>query len=335
MTSSFQAPQACYSLFGLRVLSEVQLDEPRFEPAAGAAAIRIRRASLGHLSSASTDKVSLSLAGGDALLEVREVARYLVRAGEEILVDEKPGAYPGSVELFLLGSAFGILLHQRGMLPLHANVIDVGGHGIAFAGPSGAGKSTIASLFHDRGFSVLADDVCAVGFDMDGVPLAQPGPSRLKLWGDALRWSGRDPEEYRPVLDRTDKFIVPLPPALAPAEIPLTHVYVLGRAEGPDPSIRRLVGVEAMRALVSNTYRGEYLPYLKCEQRHFADCLRLVKAVDVFEFNRPWRKDRFEEQVNEICNHLRGRKALADQALLPSAFRMNTPAETARSRATR
>jgi hypothetical protein len=116
----------------------------------------------------------LQVADGEVLLEVTGTARYLVRGGTEILVDRAPGAAERNVRLFLLGSALGILCHQRGLLPLHANAIVVDGGAYAFAGRSGQGKSTLAAHFQQAGYEVLCDDVCTVSFDADGRPFAWP-----------------------------------------------------------------------------------------------------------------------------------------------------------------
>ena len=83
----------------------------------------------------------------------------------EIVAEPRQGVPDSNVRLFLLGSAMGALLHQRGLLPLHTNAVEVGGRAFAFMGKSGAGKSTLAAWFHDRGFRIVADDVCVVGFD--------------------------------------------------------------------------------------------------------------------------------------------------------------------------
>ena len=79
-----------------------------------------------------------------------------------------------------------MILHQRSLLPLHANAMVVEGRAIGFMGHPGAGKSTLAAWFHDRGFDVLADDVCVVTPGPDGRPLAHPGIPRLRLWREAL-----------------------------------------------------------------------------------------------------------------------------------------------------
>jgi hypothetical protein len=77
----------------------------------------------------------LQVAGRDAMLTVPNIGRYLVRDGREIIVDPAPDAPDRDVRLFLLGSTLGILCHQRGLLPIHANAIVVGGGAVAFSRP--------------------------------------------------------------------------------------------------------------------------------------------------------------------------------------------------------
>ena len=58
------------------------------------------------------------------LLNIENVAKYLITNGKQILIDKYPEGNEDSVMVFLLGSAMGALLHQRGMLPLHASAIE-------------------------------------------------------------------------------------------------------------------------------------------------------------------------------------------------------------------
>ena len=91
-----------------------------------------------------------------------QVARYLVSGGCEIIIEPHPTATEKDVRLFLLGSAMGALLLQRGIWPLHGSAIAGRSGAALFVGVSGSGKSTLVGAFHQRGFQVLADDVCAI-----------------------------------------------------------------------------------------------------------------------------------------------------------------------------
>ena len=291
-----------YQVFGLSLRSEIALPELH-GAAPGEADVTIV---LGKVPQRS-EKQGLTLFGEDALLTIADVGRFWIRSGREIVVEPDPGTSERNVRLFLLGSALGGILHQRRLLPLHANAVEVEGRAIAFMGHPGAGKSTMAAWFLDKGHRVLADDVCVVTFDADGRPIAHPGIPRLRLWREAIEATGRVAEDYELSFDDMDKFNVPTLHA-GPAEpLPLHHLYLLGKSgeDGSTPSIHALKGVASVDALVANTYRGAYLALMDATAQHLRQCLRLVSAVPVFTANRRWGFDSFEGQANAIEAHAR------------------------------
>jgi hypothetical protein len=239
------------------------------------------------------------------LLSVTKVGRYLIREGRQIVIDPAPAATERNLRLFLLGSAIGALLHQRGLLPLHANAIDLGGRAAAFSGHSGAGKSTIAAWFHDRGHPILADDVCVIGFDGSGRALAYPGIPRLRLWREALEATGRDAGGYDRSFDDMDKYDVPTRADAKSEPLPLSAIYLLGKAEEGenDPAIDRLTGVNAVETLISNTYRGGYLRTIGRTGEHLAACLKVARAVPIFHARRRWGFELFDEQARRLHDH--------------------------------
>ena len=297
-----------YQLFGLRVASEIALPE-LFGAAPGAADVEIR---LGGFAPDRGGEPQIDAAPGEMVMRVPGVARYRVRGGRDILVDAEPGAAARNVRLYLLGSVFGALLHQRGLLPLHANAIELDGRVVAFLGHSGAGKSTLAAWFHDRGCRILADDVCVVSFDGAGRAVAHGGVPRLRLWRDALERAGRDAEDFEPSYEDWDKYDVPTRAAPAPGPLPLSHIYLLAKAQaGAEAGIGRLDGVAAVEALMTNTYRGAYLRLMGEAERHLRDLLRLAAAVPLFRAERRWGLDAFEAEAALLEEHARARlKAL-------------------------
>lgn len=292
---------ASYSVFGLVIASEMTLAE--LEPAAAGVEpdVVVRRGSIDVPEAIS----GYSVAGGGTLLTVPRVGRYMINNGREVLIDAAEGASERNVRLFLLGSAFGALLHQRGLLPLHANAIEIDGKAVAFSGHSGAGKSTMAAWFHDRGRRILADDVCVIGFDRAGRALAYPGIPRLRLWREALVASGRDAEAFDRSFDDMDKYDVPTDREAPLRPLPLAAIYLLRKAEGEEApaEVTRLMGVEAVDTLVSNTYRGGYLRTIGRTGDHLAACLRIARAVPVFRAERHWGFDRFEAQAQGLERH--------------------------------
>ena len=290
-----------YQVFGLRISSEIKL--PELFPAEGADPdVTIRWGTV----SAGAAEEHLEADGDALVLNIAEVARFRIEGGCSILVDSEPNASERNVRLFLLGSAFGALLHQRGMLPLHANAIEIDGRAVAFMGPSGAGKSTLAAWFHDRGYKVLADDVCVVGFDDDGVPQAYPGLPRLRLWVEALELMGRDSEGLNRsyLSDEHEKFDLPIDvDSAARSQVPLAAIYLLDR--GDEFSIVPLRGVQAADAVFANTYRGEYLAKTSGQKQHWESAVRLVRGTPVFCAIREWDPTALEEQCLGLVRHAR------------------------------
>ena len=290
-----------YRLFGLSVLSEIPLPELVADPGQGAPDVRIR---LGPVATLPEAEAGLHIDGDEALLVIPPAGRFLTRAGREMLIEPADGVSPRNLRLYLLGSAFGAILHQRALLPLHANAVIVEGRAIGFMGHPGAGKSTLAAWFHDRGFDVLADDVCVVTAGPDGIPLAHPGIPRLRLWREALEAGGRDSSAYERSFDDMDKYTVPTDLERILPAVPLSHLYLLEKAED-EPSIDRLEGSAAVEAMIANTYRGAYVRPMGRTRQHLLACAELARTVPVFRARRRWGYDSFDVEGAALEAHAR------------------------------
>lgn len=314
-------PARCYRLFGLRVASEIELPElfdAGLEAGDGPIDVKIVRGAVAAAGPGAVD--GLVVAGDGATLEVPDVARFHVVGGKTITVGALPGTPEANVRLFLLGSASAILIYQRGLLPLHANAIEIDGRAVAFLGESGAGKSTLAAWFNDRGARILSDDVCVVGFGDGGgeceEPLAMPGLPRYRLWRDALERSGRDAADHPRSYfgdDEYEKFDVAVPVAKSTAvPLPVAALYVL--EQGEEFSVEPLVGIAATQALFAHSYRGGYLSVIGGQEAHWRSCLRLIQAVPVFRARRRWNVAAMDEENEALLDHVRGLARTLEQS---------------------
>ncbi len=92
----------------------------------------------------------------------------LTRAGTHVWVAwSQPATFDTALNM-LANPILGLCLHLRGIVPLHASAVLIGGQAVLFAGHSGHGKSTTASLFARHGHSVITDDIAAINA---GAPL--------------------------------------------------------------------------------------------------------------------------------------------------------------------
>ncbi len=293
-----------YSLFGLHLRSDIELPELLETAADRPVDVEILVGAVPDIAATGSGPHPID---GGLLLAVDAVARYAVVNGDRIIVEPRPGAADQNVRLFLLGSAMAMLLHWRGLLPLHANAVEINGAAFAFMGKSGAGKSTLAAWFHDRGFQIVADDVCVVGFADDGRPQVRPGVARLRLWREVLAASGRDAADYQRSFlgdHAPDKFDVPLSHRSATdAPIDLAGVYLLERSD--ELRVERLTGVDAAEAVFANTYRGGYVPMAGSSHDHWAASARLVRTTPIHRAGRRWGLGDLDAQCAGLLDHAR------------------------------
>jgi hypothetical protein len=94
------------------------------------------------------------------------------------------------VATLLQGCVWGMLLHIRGVVWLHGNVIAFDGKSIILLGHSGAGKSTLSAALATEGAVILADDKAVIK-SYEGTFLMEHGGRFLRLKSDslaAIRW---------------------------------------------------------------------------------------------------------------------------------------------------
>jgi hypothetical protein len=244
--------------------------------------------------------------GKNLLIDIPEAARFLVRDGREVLVDPAPSASQGDISAFLLGTVFGALCHQRGIVPFHASAIDVSGGCVVFAGPSGAGKSTLAAALRARGHQVISDDVCFLRRSEADKVRVWPGIGRIRLWADAVEALGYDASNTEREFRGFNKFILPVAPEKDPREPrSLRRVYQLeAGAEGQAPTIERLQGAGAIELLIPNVYRLTYAEYMGAKPAIFSLCALMARQVPVYRFRRQLGFDALGRAIDCLEAHL-------------------------------
>ena len=238
---------------------------------------------------------------------LQRLAAFLVRAGEEILMDVAPSANDDEVRAYLLGAVFGALCHQRGITPLHASAIDVAGGCVAFVGASGAGKSTLVAALAQRGHEIISDDECFLQFGTNGDVQAWPGISRIRLWEDAKTALGFDGPGVERVMHGYNKYFVPVRPprnrnTVAPLASKSTSstVFQTGVTE-----VTRLRGADAVEVLMQNVYPPGLADCLGYQSRMFMVCTAVARDVPVFRLSRPWDFAALDQGIELLENHLR------------------------------
>jgi len=277
-----------YRVSGLEVASEVDL--PGLIPGDpdGAPDVTIRRAAVPKaLEGASAIGPTWQRADGRFLMHVPHVARFLLEGGHSIAFEKEEDAELQDVAVFLSGSVFGVLLHQRNHIVLHASAVMVRGKAVLFCGQSGAGKSTLAAALGEHGYSLIADDQCAIEVGSDAVPRIQPDGRQLRLWEKSIDELGLDGRRGNPMRNRLRKFYVE-PVAASDAAVPIGAVYALFEVRGQQqrPDIEQPNVVDATRLLVANAYRPLLVHRLDQREIYFRAAAALATTSGIFRLKR-------------------------------------------------
>lgn len=231
-----------------------------------------------------------------ALLIWDGVGELLVRDGNCIEFTPASGAEEDTLRLFILGAGLGVLLQQRGLLVLHGSGVVVNDSALGFVGAKGWGKSTTAMALYQRGHPLISDELLAIRFD-DDVAMIVPGPSPLKIWGDALTSMAIDRQVSTPVRPGVDKFYVEVS-NIAGQSRKLDRLYLLDR--GDDLGIEPVPLSEAFFSLAPHVYACRFgTRFLQSTSASitFRQLNSLLRSTPVFRL----RRERDLAQLEDIA----------------------------------
>jgi len=296
----------CYSVSGLSVSSEVDLPGLVASPVKGRPPdVTIRRQRVPQtLESAVTSRSpTWEIAGDRFLMRIAGVARFLLTGGHGIAFELEDAAAEADVAIFLTGTVFGVLLHQRQQVVLHASAVRVGGKAVIFCGPSGAGKSTIAAALGERGYPLLNDDVCAIATASDGAPMVHSDGRKLKLWAHSIEKLDLAERRGERVRSRLEKFYVEPEEALS-EPLPLGAVYALREARPPyAPGIEAPNVVDAALVLRRSAYRPLLVSRMGQKADYFHAATRIANVAGIFHLTRALDFARMQEVVAWLERH--------------------------------
>jgi hypothetical protein len=238
-------------------------------------------------------------------LRIHGIGCYQVTNGEEIVVCPETGARPLDVRAYLLGTLFVALCQQRHLLPLHASAVSTENGVVAFLARSGQGKSSLAADLAQRGFSVLADDVCLIDSASSGPAIVIPTAPWLKLWRNSLERLGRQVQGLERVFSEDDKYRLPL--ANTPGPEPIGRLVFLetNPNQASATEIQELSAVEAIPLLMDLTHQAYVLQATGQLEQSFLRCSRVSSQARAYRLIRPWGLEHLESSVDTVEKFLR------------------------------
>ena len=226
-----------YSAFGLHISSDIEIPEfartegdgqknpyPDHQPCHH---IKIREESHHDWPSLESTKLNtrvLSMAPGDWRLELEGIGWYRAVNGI-VLTWERwhQDVSENDIRTFLITSALGALLIQRGAMPLHATTITRDNKAVLLLGSPTTGKSTLAYCLLQQGWRLLSSEISVV--DKNGY--VWPGIQQIKLWHGSLAALGLNASSLQSVRQCLKRYRL-LPPKIPVSYEPARLNYIYG-----------------------------------------------------------------------------------------------------------
>lgn len=291
-----------YKIYGLMVQSEYRIEEALEVDPSGEVDVMIchgcaPKAFTERLEQTSVGPVYMEYTNDALFLYLDRIAAYYVQR-DKILIEEAQEATPEQIKCYLLGTALGFCMTLRGRIAIHGGAVALkGGKGIIITGESGAGKSTVSNALRQKGYSFIADDVCALSLQKEQahIDLAYP---QQKLCRDAVIRMGYDPGKCIPLDEERDKFAIRLIDGYLPEGTPFGYLFELGTTQDGDLKLQEVRGHEKVLTLIRNIYRGEFsLKMWGLMPDIMKTCVRIASQIQAYRICRPEGMDTLDRIV--------------------------------------
>ena len=272
-----------YIYYGLKLHSVLAL--PELEKGIGEADIAIKSDKLPLPAETKGMLRYFRASSKHAFLFIEGVGTFLARNGNEIIMDPAPDADEKILRIIILGPLLGILLHQQGYLTLHACGIVLNGGVVVFLGNKGAGKSTLAAAFHERGHSIVTEEMVTFAKDDIKKLLPLPGIPKITLWPDAIETLGLNGEHFRTIHSQSSKLWRRFHEGFSSKPPQIKRIYVI--EDAPILETEKLKGQEAFVELLKHSYSVRLIGKAGVTPAHFTQCAELAGCVPVYRLKRP------------------------------------------------
>lgn len=218
---------------------------------------------------------------------LEEMGMFYVENGNHIII-HKTGEKLTDLarNSYLTGTTMGLLMFQRGVIPIHSSAVAYKGKCITILGESGAGKSTTSELLLKKGCQFMSDDVSAMRV-IEGSVMVSPAFPQQKLCRDAALRQGYSLDDLIYIDENRDKYALRLKNGYEKETLPLGAVVELLVTNEEELTVREVVGVEKLQLLYRNIYRGRAWNEIGIGATAHAHILEIAKNTPMYQFQRP------------------------------------------------
>jgi len=193
---------------------------------------------------------------------------------------------------YVLGSAFGVIGMQRGLIPIHGTAVATGNNASIITGFAGSGKSAVLGSLIASGYKYLADDVSMVVVD-EGIPYVLPSYPQRKIAASTAEETGENVTDAMPIIESgREKYAIRRTSEWLDKKLPLSSIVELipvTRENEPDftPEVQEVLGHASLGLVLRNQYRFNFTASIGTPPERMKRLLEITSYVKTFKLIRP------------------------------------------------
>jgi len=213
---------------------------------------------------------------------------FEISAGSSVVIDANGQDCGGANMItYLLGSAFGVVGIQRGLVPIHGASVKYGDSVAIITGISGSGKSALQNELVLRGYKYLADDVTMAVIE-NGRPFALPSYPQRKIPSYPAMPDPGHGVVLKRVESGRDKYFIRNISEWADEKLPLSCIIELrpARDAAGFPTVVEIRGIKghaSFNMLVRNLYRPHFSSVIGIPPLRLKMLLGIVSSVSAYQ----------------------------------------------------
>ena len=218
---------------------------------------------------------------------------FEISNGSTIKVDTHNMTIEGTnLIAYILGSSFGVIGIQRGLIPIHGASIVTKDSVAIITGYTGSGKSAILSALTQLGYQYLADDVSMIA-TVGGVPFVIPSYPQRKTAITAAEEIGEDISSTIPILeDGRNKYAIRKTSEWLEKELPLSRIVEIIPSVKEDnsvftPEIYTITGHASLKMVLRNLYRPQFVERIGTPPQRMKKLIEIASSIKTYQVIRP------------------------------------------------
>lgn len=219
--------------------------------------------------------------GGVIFSFLKNFGGFIVEGGNKIYINQMVEPGTAGFRFFIFGTAMALLLHQRGIITLHAGAVSIDDRVIGFVGNSGAGKSTTVASLCSKGYPFVSDDILALDIIKDRV-ISYPSNPYIKLDQKSVKMATEeDYNSLKKTHPSSRKKVMEVKSIQEKRNLPLEEIYVLekDKHESENTKVSKIEGRASFMEMIKNSYSLRILGRSAISSQHFEKLSQVSKIV--------------------------------------------------------